>query len=587
MPEPNPPRVPRRLLLGLLPRFPQRFLLAVLLFLAASAVAAQNQQTIVPADAEIVSDLKSLMVRAGTVPIFGDGPYSAAELSNELDRLERALAGESGADAEAMQRQAAALRAELEPSPDYREGESFQFRVTPVFALESYLNLRGSGFPWAHDVADRRPLFSLPLEAWVSEGAYANMRPDLRKNYPNFQNYITDANPDTVNPDPVSNVFSNLNEIDVQFPHQGFLSLGGDHWNVQFGRDHLEWGYGRTGQLLLSDYADYHDYLRLSAFFDGFKFQTVWLSLEPWLTDAETAEGAPEEGGPPDLHKSFLAHRFNVRLWGWGNLSYTEATMFGRDDMELRYLNPLVSYHNWFVNPDLTNTLHSFELELVPAPGLLGYGAAALDQWSAPVEEGSYTEDEPDAFGFMAGLTWFTDIGPGELSVNGEWVRTDPWLYIGPYPHTSYYTRRRVQAENSEGTGKVLLDKPLGYRYGPDAQVFSLYGQYSVPDRYTLGIEGLLRFKGENTIRRLLPPESDADLNRVTPSGENPERVWELTLSGRAVPLPLLQIRPAASWATELRVGSDLTFLWIENRGAVAKSREFDMQLRSWLRLEL
>lgn len=556
--------------------------------LLAHPVLGQNDQTIYPTDSELVESVREVMTRAGIAPLFGDGPYSAAELRNELDR---AIARSREPLTAELRQEVARLRAELEPVVDYREGDSFAFRATSVFSVESYLNLQGPGFPWAHDVAARRPLYSLPLEAWIGDGAYANMRPDVRKNYPNFRNYITDSEPETVNPDPVTNVITDINEIDVQFPHQGFLSVGGDHWNLQFGRDHLEWGYGRTGDLLLSDYADYHDYVRLSAFFDRFKFQTVWLSLEPWLRQDEhdDPETEVDEGEPDDLerHKSFMAHRFNIRLWDWGNISYTEAVMFGRDDMELRYLNPFVSYHNWFVNPHLTNTLHSLEVEATPLPGVLGYAVLTADQWSAPTEEGSYTEDEPDALGYMAGVTWLTSLAGGRLKINGEWVRTDPWLYIGPYPHTSYYSRRRVQAENAEPATKVLLDKPLGYRYGPDAQVFSLYWEYSRLSLFTLSMEGMLRYKGENTIRRLLPPVDAEDRNRVTPSGDHPERTWELTLSADAYPFPLLDVRPAAAWPTGLRIGSDLTFVWTKNRGAKERDEEFDLQFIGWLSLEL
>jgi hypothetical protein len=543
----------------------------------ADARAASNGQRILPADADVVEDVVTLTVASGVAPPFGTAPYSVAELRQALSRVERQRLSDAG------RRLYRRVLEELDRDVDYRDADGeFRFNADASLTTEAYYTLRDGDVPYEYGYEERQPILSFPLEAWAGDAVYGFIGMDFRKNYPRYDHYeIGDASVDTVNPDPWSNIPFDLREIGVQFPHRGFLSFGGDHWNLQFGRDALRWGYGRTGTLFVSDYADYHDYVRLTGFWDAFSFSTFWLSLESWLRDEEA--GPSQSDDVKDLHKSYLAHRFDFRLFDRLNLSYTEAIVFGRDDLELRFLNPMVSYHNWFANPELTNAIMSFEAEATLMPGFLGYAAFISDQWSAPLEDGSYTEEEPNAFGYLAGLDWRRALGDGFLRASGEWVRTDPWIYIGLHPLVSHTSRRRVQAENSPSTAEVLLDKPLGYYGGPDFQIYSLLLSYRVPGSFGASIKAETAVKGENTIARSLPPEDEGDSKRVTPSGKHPQRKNLVSLRGTLDPGALTPVWDRAVTQAETELGSELSLIWMKNQDAERASWVFDLQVAAWL----
>ncbi|MBR4796588.1 MAG: hypothetical protein IK040_02700, partial [Spirochaetia bacterium] len=71
----------------------------------------------------------------------------------------------------------------------------------------------------------------------------------------------------------------------------------------------------------------------------------------------------------------------------------------------------------------------------------------------------------------------------------------DPYLYNRWHPLTRFTTRRRFWSYLSDSY--LYLDKATGYRYGPDAIVCYLAGEYRIPSDLMLKADITMKYLGE------------------------------------------------------------------------------------------
>lgn len=555
---------------------------------------------------------------------FSSGPFSEAELRLALERLDPNELSDAGVELYRW------VRDQFRKDPDYVEEEGrFAFDASAEINLESYVHTDTDNPFWEYGWEERKPLFNFPLEAWVTDHAYGVMELDLRKGIPDFSIYPTydsggqildateDSDPffDTVEEDPFTNVWYDPVTLSVQFPHRAYMSFGGDRWNLQFGRDALDWGNGRTGNLYISGYSAPHDYARLSTFWRNFKFSALWLSLDPHIVSAErefdTYTVTVDEDGnalpadsddpnsefifePDKEQKSLIAHRFEVRLWNRLTLAATEGIIFGRDRVELRHFNPLYLYHNLYTNTrDVGNTHMSYEFDFAITRGLNLYAAISPDQWSSPLEPETNLEDEPNGIIYLAGLDYRQPMAKGVFSSTLEGVYSTKWMYIHNHPLTSITVRRYVQAEHGVGRSGIYYDRPLGHYGGNDFALLWLDFNYHRINRYKYGVTTYYEVDGENPINALLASQKDdrRALNEdeaieQAPSGSDPQHKVVATLYGEIQPW---------FWGgfngeddPTLSIGSEVSFQFMQNRFASVLPEEtaidfahdwkFDMQ---------
>ena len=537
-----------------------------------------NRQEILQWGAAEHQALQWLAVEAGQALPSGTGPFSVAELHMELQRIDVLRLSAVGRERYRW------LQQRLSPA-DIRERAAV---VQPDFAfsagldvnVELYLNSNNEVPYREYRERQRLPFLSIPLEAWAGNHGYGIIDIDLRKFPPAPGGVLTSE------PDPWTNVvFTDVNSIDIEFPSRAFLAVGGDFWNLQFGRDDLRWGNGHTGSLYLGDSVREYDFARLSAFWRVFKYSTVWIGMDGNLTPAEEADLAAADSDPDfrskyeditDLHRSFLAHRFEVRAWDRVNFIATQGIMYGGRNMELRYLNPMMLYHNLYTNPLPGNAHMSFEIEATLRPGLVAYAHLAPDQWSSPLEDGDYTVNEPNAVAYMAGIRWLKPLDHGFVQTIGEAVFVDPWMYIHNRGHTSITYRRRIATEHfRDGGGRTWLEEPLGYYTGNDSAVIFLESRYVEPGRWFSGVRGRLEVRGERQITDTLPDRDEPNMlpednEAVTPTGDFPEWTTALTIFG--------EVQPGIT-RRNLTVGSELTWMTVTNLGNVDAAPEHDVQL--------
>lgn len=571
-----------------------------------------NDQKMYRSDAPEYEAIRTLYIEQGLALPFSSGPFSEAELKLALARLDRERLSEAGLELYRL------TRSRFAESADYaEEAGRFAFDVGAELSLESYLHTDKENPFWEYRWEERRPILNLPLEAWVTKHAYGTMEVDLGKSIPDFSIYPTYKDNrridfETGEEDPFTNVPYNISTLRMQFPHRGFLSVGGDRWNLQAGRDYLDWGNGRTGNLYVSSYSGPHDYARLTTFWDNFKFTALWLSLDPHLIDAERefeqygydtdGDGNidyPSEGDPvyePDTEqKSLLAHRFEVRLWDRLTLVATEGVVLGRESLELRHVNPFFVYHNLYANTlDAGNTHMSYEFDFAVMPGLSLYAAMSPDQWTSPLEPGTELKKEPNAIIYLAGIDYRRPLGPGYIKTTLEGVYSTKWMYIHNHPLTSITSRTYIQAEHGKDRTFVWIDKPLGHYGGNDFALLWLELSFQRPGRYLFGLNTYYEGDGENPINALLSSERDdrrpvmdeKAATEIAPSGDNPQWRAVATLFGEMEPWFLESFNQPGK--SDLTLRSELSGQFMKNRFAsitpygatmpLEKDWQFDLQ---------
>jgi hypothetical protein len=564
------------------------FAVLVLVFTATVAADSQgdgttaektNGQKIFPHDSDVYKAIKVLYIQQGLPMPSTNGPYSGDELREMLHRLDYEALNMGGKETYDF-----ALE-QLRTRTIYNEDQYFSFNSGLNMTLESYFNTNGDftyipydeyryriaetvGNPysrWEYGYEEREPMLEIPLEVWLWKNAYALMDLSVGKGpltVPHQEkNYI--------------NVLTSPAEIDFQFPFRAFLSVGGSHWNLQYGRDDLSWGSGTTGNLLLSDYPDYYDMVRLTGYFKGFKFNSFFINTDPWLRRELTDDPDSTDYDPPDYDyaKSFIGHKMEFRFGDLGAFHISEVWVIGEKKVELRYINPFMVFHNWFL-PTIGNSAITLELELAPFRYVNFYGQFAIDQVQAAFEKGKsdYADYEPQAFGYLAGMTAAYPQGRGHIVADLEWVRLDPWFFIHKHPLTSLTYSRKVQ---SEFVGhKVIVDKPLGYEAGPDSITLYIHSGYRVFGAYSFGGDITYIRKGENDIERLLvrPPDvfEPDDFGRVAPSG--------IVETKKAIHLYGSVEKGFAEWLP-VDLGTDLYFIWVDNVDNVNGAEAFDVQV--------
>ena len=577
--------------------------------------------------------LRTLYIEQGSALPFSSGPFSEAEIRAAMDRLEYGGLSAAGRTTYDW------LGEQLRHEPDYQEeGGRFQFEMTPEFSFEGYVHTDGDNPLWEYRWEERLPFARFPFEAWVGNHAYGIFDLALMKNIPDFRVYPTydsgsqyqfDDNGEfgfsTEEEDPWSNLPTNVNTLDVQFPHRAFLSVGGDRWNAQVGRDIIDWGNGRTGNLYISDYADWHDALQLSTFWERFKFSWIWVSLDGnlasnerefevyqvgWDTDGDGSVDTFEDPDPDDdtdgpiraydanvEHKNLIAQRFELRLWDRLGLAYTEGIIFGREQVELRHLNPLYHYHNLYTNTQNTGNAHrSFEFDVAVTPGLSVYGVISPDQWTSPLEPGTGITDEPNAVAYLAGLDYRRPVGSGYLKGVLEGVYATPWMYIHNSPLTSITNRRLVMAQHGNERTQVWIDRPLGHYGGNDFALIWMDLSYGEAGRFRYGFNAYYEGDGSVPINALLqskvtsglrdsPTEDQATM--AAPSsgyeagdGSDGATQWRTAASlyGEIWPWFLERYNDTDTTRT-LRLGSELSGQWTRNRLNLESDWAFDLQL--------
>lgn len=466
---------------------------------------AQNDQSLLPVSWDKYDDLDKIFLESGKPPPFSSRPYSVDEVKRNLARINPGRLSPAG------KRAYRAIEEDLKSRTLACHPDGLALNAALEMNIEGYYHTDEDA-QWVHGYEARLPMLDIPLEAWLGNILYANLTLTMREEHC----LVSEAAGNH------SNVISSPYELAGYTPFKAFFALGGNHWSLRFGRDVLSWGNGFTGNMVLSDYADFHDSLYFTTYWDFFKFSAVYISLDPWTLAGETGAVYP--------YKAFFGHRVEFTMFRRLSVALTETVIFGNYYPELRDLNSLMIFHNWNI-PGRANSLMSLELDYNPYKWVNLYAQVAMDEYQTCYEIEAGTGGNPRAMGYIAGAETFLPLGRGYLEAGFEWVQTDPWLYNREHPLLTYINRRRIWSFYSDSY--IYVDKPLGYYTGPDSMVLSFRLGYSVTGAYSAMFEVRLVAQGENDLHADYPSASEsADASRMTTPTGTPQQTLIFHLMG-------------------------------------------------------
>jgi hypothetical protein len=203
---------------------------------------------------------------------------------------------------------------------------------------------------------------------------------------------------------------------------------------IEAGRDEIEWGPGYHGALTVSRNMPPADMIKLSSRFRRFKFTSSHAFLQSGIGS-----------------KYLAAHRLDLMLTPGLYIGGTETVIYGKRDVELSYLNPIMPYHiaehhlgdrdNNMLSVDITSTL-------IPSTKL--YGEFFIDDMTSTQ---SLTKYFGNKFAFLLGGLLVDPLKLSNLDIRFEYARIEPYVY-SHWDSVNIYTN---------------YDKIIGHWLGPNS----------------------------------------------------------------------------------------------------------------------
>jgi hypothetical protein len=276
------------------------------LLLPSGLAFAQNQK-IIPLSSKLYAEIDALYVLCGMAAPSAARPWTMAEAGVILQRTDAVIG-----DNPAMQGLYDRITAELAAPLRFNLDDRAQLDLKLNIALEAYAHVNGDDYAlesdWLYGYEERKPLLKLSMEVAAASWLYTATdirygrnrfdRRDLRRDTAdltggvgalvppagaNVESYGFPYTSWAYSRSFITNVPTNFDEFDFDWPKRAILVLGGEHWDLSIARDRIQWGHGRSGNFVFDDHRDYDDYFRLSAFTKNFKYQ--WLNVFYGLPD--------------------------------------------------------------------------------------------------------------------------------------------------------------------------------------------------------------------------------------------------------------------------------------------------------------
>ena len=323
--------------------------------------------------------------------------------------------------------------------------------------------------------------------------------------------------------------------IERASPYKAYLGFANEWMTFSIGRATLSIGRGNTGNLLLGNHLDYHDYLHLSLHSEAVNYSMNAIHFNTIDPDKKIALTTSFRTGI----RLFATHTLEFDILKRVKLSITDSVLFYASHLDIRMFNPLMFYHNYYnldpdINPDLPREFNEVNklMQLAPSATLphsiLIYGQWAIDQIQTVNEQDP--TDTPNAFGCMLGLEFSKSIAAGSFYGFIEGVYTSPYLYlIGDEEYVEFpktgWNLSLVGAMNVPPPWKSSGLGYIGYVHGPDSIVAACRIGYEKIDSYDVHFDIHFGMHGENGLEAFKKISQTLDIigsneyDRFSPSG--------------------------------------------------------------------
>lgn len=197
-----------------------------------------------------------------------------------------------------------------------------------------------------------------------------------------------------------------------------YLKLGFEHLQITYGKFSNFWGPGRSGSLILSDYATSYDQVKLEFIFNHLKFTSIYAFLIDYKEhDQDVLQ-----------QKNYLAaHRLEFLPWQWLALGLSESVVFNGRSFEPAYLNPVMffrSAEHYLGSPD--NMMMGIDFKLTALKNFKFYGELFIDDITT-TKLG--TDWYGNKLGYQIGSFWVDPFKIKNADVRIEYTRIRPYVY--------------------------------------------------------------------------------------------------------------------------------------------------------------
>lgn len=464
------------------------FLLVLVVLTSVSALS--NSQKIYRVDSKEYEEIKYLYILTGHALPSTTGPWSEGELKLMLEKIDASLL--SGGAEDIYESLSKTLSGEKEETCD-----DFSMKWGFDTYVETYTHTNTEDeefighFNWNYSVINHKPFLNIKLETWPTSLFYGYAELPIM----NYLHTKKGSQPEFGETKFNTNIlgFQNppsfaINLLNFNIPYRAFVSMGGDHWSAQIGRDRMSWGPGVSGNFVVGDNLQYHNEARVTTFFDSFKytFVTSFFPHPSMYANPDSASWGKVSGGqdrPINGINMFMAHRLEWRFFNDKmNFVLTEAIMYQSEDnfLDLQILNPCMIYHNYYIRHN-ANSILSFEFDYTPINSLNIYAQLVVDEFALPGEPvpGGSSEALPNGLGVMLGANTAFALNGGVFYGSFEGAKTDPYLYLRDNGNREqqkgeYGINWVVAVRNYSESGLFCDEEFLGYKYGGDAVVANL-----------------------------------------------------------------------------------------------------------------
>jgi len=256
------------------------------------------------------------------------------------------------------------------------------------------------------------------------------------------------------------------------FNDQSVVLFESEYVDAKVGRDYLQQGPGRWGQLLFSDNAPAFDQYHV-------KLKKNKMHFSFWGMELSEREG---------MKRYINGHRLSLLLLKRIELGFNEAVIYGgsKEYWKLGLMNPLTFYHGYTLNQktDNTNSFLSVDMDWFPFDRWHIWGELLIDDYQ--IDRKETTDLEPNEIGFTVGTNWADPMAMGGVDLRFEFTQVRNRTYNAPNNDWEKFLHRKEH---------------IGYYLGNDLQVLNLMvSKWWLPQIKTTMTYNLTR-KGEGTVK--------------------------------------------------------------------------------------
>lgn len=268
----------------------------------------------------------------------------------------------------------------------------------------------------------------------------------------------------------------------VDFREGVFQLAWGNGWlRLDVGKGAVDWGPGRTGNLLLGNDAPTYGLFRLQTAYKNMRYTHLAGSLQARAGLYDTTRRVIDNDHVRIFlrKKRLAAHRLEVDIKNV-TLGFHESVIYGDRGFEPLYVMPVsffVAVQNHLENRD--NLAMGVDVSWRPGHGLEFYGAWFFDDL-AKLSPSAFS----NKFGLQTGLFWVDPLGVQDVDIQAEFVRLEPFVYshnfdINTYEHYAYL---------------------LGHSLGPNADLWHVRVTHRLWTGMTLSVLFERERQGENPV---------------------------------------------------------------------------------------